>query len=278
MKNYLVGFFCIVALAGLMSCQQTVVQSLAYSDSPTISGSVWSGTNPTTINKMVTIGSAVTETSVSLSSTKAVLTFNANKTFSLVGTTTYDATNANTNFIPDNWNYSTVSGYWQPPSMAPTGTNFLDNGNGNGGNQAAWINGQFYDGTYYVQYASIPLYTIGSTSTTYNGQTVYPVTWATSTLGPINGKVETTTTGSGSWVTANYTSNPVNTTQYIMVTVTSVVTVANYPTQVTTTQTPAANSVSYLLPEPMVSPTGASTYGISGQSYEYFTIPNLYKQ
>jgi hypothetical protein len=274
MKNYLVGFFCFVALAGLISCQQTVVQSLSYSDSPAISGSVWSGTNTTTINKLVPSGSTVTETAVSLSSAKTVLTFNANKTFSLVGTTTYDATNANTNFIPDNWNYSLSPAGYDPPTIATTGTNFLDSN----GNQAAWINGQFYTSTYYIEYASIPLYTIGSTSTTYNGQTVYPVTWATSTLGPINGKVETTTTGSGSWVTANQTSNPVNTTQYIMVTVTSIVTVANYPTQETTTQTPAANSVSYLLPEPIVSPTGASTYCISSQSYEYFTIPNLYKQ
>lgn len=268
----LAGVAALIAL-GAMACQlpadvaKQVKTDLTYQDSPNWSGSSWSATSSgTTLYKVVVTASSSTYSGFSVTATTTTLSFNSDSTFTLTATTAYDASNANANYISDNLYYSLSSIYLNPPDLAMGGTAYVDYPQDYYA-RGAWINGVWYAYSYY-SFTPFSYYSIGSTTTTYNGATVYPVTYTPPALSTnINGKTIETDTISGTWALTNATNDPTNTTQEAILTPTSETQVFNdYAGSSTVTTTyniaPPTIPTATLSPFPTQSPSGKSTFGL----------------
>lgn len=251
MKKYLLGGAALAAtLAVLMSCQQpasnsSVVSQLAYSDSPTWAGSTWAGSGsdfsasaPYLVKVVTTVsGTATTATTTTATTTTIALQdcvyalkLNADGSFVLTETCSYDANWAQ-NYVPDEIYYSANSITYLPNSVAPApGTEYMIFSGLGGGFQDAYalINGQSYSpnlimtGSPFSAIAGLSgtTATIGAAAdtTVYPGSTYYPVTFSPglSTLSSVGsaeaGQTYEVATISGTYKTASATSNPVDST------------------------------------------------------------------
>jgi hypothetical protein len=283
MNRYIFASVVIIFLA-LTACQQpatsdianAVAAKLSYSDVPTWSGSTWTGTSTLTIMKNIATASAITSTPLSLQSTTIIAQFNSNNTFTATATTTNDSSNYESNFIGDNYNYSTSQFNLSPPILAANYTNYTDSNE----NTVCFIDGNLL----YAYSIGSSLYTTGTTQTTYNGQTVYPLTYKTLTAGSSNGKTNSIITFTGTWKTYLSTNNPTYTGPSIQILLGSKSTITyTYgasPTQVTQNYSYPANSTpSNFYYSKGVDSTGRSTFVLTTiLDTSYGTSYTLYMQ
>lgn len=226
MKRFLaVGLTLVISMFAL-SCQKIVddttaqvVDDLTFADSPAWEGSVWTGTKESDVY----VKNAVTDTSTSdsvvksripLKSVSITLTFNADKTFTKTSTTVWTAA-AETNYIRDNYLYSTSSAFFNPPASAANYAYYEDS-NGNQVNRIAGEDVQNGDADNYVK-------SIATTaSATYNNVAVYPVTYKTALTGLLSGRTISTQTQTGTWEAVQKTTDPLNKTSYLKLTPASI--------------------------------------------------------
>lgn len=254
MKRILaVGLTLVISLFAL-SCQKivddttaAVKDDLTYADSPNWAGSVWSGTTDDWMIYKDVVDGTGSETAdvysaIVLTSKAVTLTFNADKTFTRTATTTYTA-NAESTFIQENYNYSTSTTNLTPPALPVDYTTYK---NGIGGSVRGFVLGSM-DSLAFIA-SDTDLWDIGATATTYNGVSVYPVTYTKMAAGTLNGKTQWTSTITGTWEMVQATTDPLNRTSYLKLTPSTDVN-TSYDQQVspvtttTTTETFAAGTV-----------------------------------
>lgn len=224
MKRILaVGLTLVISLFAL-SCQKivddttaAVKDDLTFADSPVWAGSVWSGTSEDWVIYKDVVDGTGSETadvySAIVLSNKAVsLTFNADKTFTRTATTTFTA-NAESTFIQDNYYYSTSTTNLTPPALPSDYTTYKSS---IGGSVRGLVLGSL--DTLGTIAADTDLWDIGTTATTYNGVSVYPVTYTKMTAGTLNGKTDWTSTINGTWEMVQSTTDPLNKTSYLKLT------------------------------------------------------------
>jgi hypothetical protein len=254
----------LAASFGLMSCKPAltaadVAAALTYSDSPTWANSSWTGTEIDLtasypyIEKVVTTSSGSTTTIVPLMDVAYSLALGGSGSFTFTSSGSFDP-NWTNNYVSEPFQYSTNPASYSPPLPVSSETDYKYNGY-----TAMRINGQLYyaylytsDGISWSWITSLPdssLYTISGTSSPEAsakfGVTVYPVTFAASTVAPaMSGKIYNLSTVTGTFTTTAVSSDPSNgsTIPILAATSRTIVTTAYDPTKGLVSSTTSATT------------------------------------
>lgn len=278
-------YFLTVLFLGLASCQSpastseiaTSVKNQLTSPGPSWAGSVWRTSSVNSGDSIVelttvfdTLGSTNVQKVFPLTASVWILSVNVDGTFSLTQTVTNDANNFGKTFLPDNYYWSSDSLRLVVPALVTTGMSKTYKRTVYGDSAAFFVNGK--SGYLAAEY-SLPqgCYTIGATgSTTYNGTTLYPVTYKTANGA---GKTASVMTVKGTWGTFA-SQNPLVGAQALVLKVAEVGLV-NYSytaagsvaaTTTTTAAVPAEPQVMYSTAD-MNPDTGLGTFSVQLPSF-----------
>lgn len=251
------------------SCQQSTplsLNDLTYHDSPTWAGSTWAGSGASLtssrdiISKSVTSAAGTTISYLNMQNGTYTLTLNTNGTFTFVLTSVYDANNWPNSLVSDKYLYSTSSSSYAPPIFTSpfVGTEYKDLSN----TTVSFVNGIFYSGA-----PDFSLASISSTSTTVQGQTVFPVAFPPTAAAAIAEAAKTFSvqTITGTYTLISNTTNPTNKTTTPILTSTSGTTVITaYNTTTGAVSSTTTNSETYI----------ASTNPLRSLSFLAYKTPN----